>query len=58
MPKQEVTLGMSIPIDAIEDFLWLGEFNKHKSRHIEEFLKRVKADQGSFHKDHWFRKLP
>jgi hypothetical protein len=54
MQQQEVTLGMSIPIDAIEDFLWLGDFRKKKSRCIAEFFKRVKqtADQGVFHKDH------
>ncbi|KAJ1474268.1 hypothetical protein T484DRAFT_1833032 [Baffinella frigidus] len=37
----EVTLGVSIPIDAIVDFLWLGKFGKTKTGPIGDFFQHV-----------------
>ena len=48
---QEVTLGMAIPLDAIEDFLWLGDLSKKRPPLIvSDFLKHVspKCDPGRF----------
>jgi len=36
-----VTLGVSIPIAAIQNFLWLGAFHKTKMGPIGDFFKHV-----------------